>query len=165
MCVGLLPSYWASLPKSRTPSPPLACVMYGQVILLHLGTLLPSSCLMFLLFWLLYLCFFRFHLGSYTIQSIVAGSTHLFSTKAHLSEVGCIGSPFPLRLLSLSQMVPCHASFCPFSLLALVSASNSALGWLLKVVLSDEDKFWWGRFLIPFSTVFLHLPDTDHFLN
>uniref|UniRef100_A0A5F9DP19 Aminopeptidase n=1 Tax=Oryctolagus cuniculus TaxID=9986 RepID=A0A5F9DP19_RABIT len=28
-----------------------------------------------------------FHLGSYTIQSIVAGSTHLFSTKAHLSEV------------------------------------------------------------------------------
>ncbi|KAK2494783.1 hypothetical protein MC885_003755 [Smutsia gigantea] len=29
----------------------------------------------------------KFHLGSYTIQSIVAGSTHLFSTKAHLSEV------------------------------------------------------------------------------
>ncbi|XP_011905032.1 PREDICTED: leucyl-cystinyl aminopeptidase isoform X2 [Cercocebus atys] len=29
----------------------------------------------------------RFHLGSYTIQSIVAGSTYLFSTKAHLSEV------------------------------------------------------------------------------
>ncbi|XP_040842017.1 leucyl-cystinyl aminopeptidase isoform X2 [Ochotona curzoniae] len=28
----------------------------------------------------------KFHLGSYTIQSIVAGSTHLFSTKAHLSE-------------------------------------------------------------------------------
>ncbi|KAG8511619.1 Leucyl-cystinyl aminopeptidase [Galemys pyrenaicus] len=29
----------------------------------------------------------KFHLGSYTIQSIVAGSTHLFSTKAHLFEV------------------------------------------------------------------------------
>lgn len=29
----------------------------------------------------------KFHLGSYTIQSIVAGSTHLFATKAHLSEV------------------------------------------------------------------------------
>ncbi|XP_055968445.1 leucyl-cystinyl aminopeptidase [Sorex fumeus] len=29
----------------------------------------------------------KFHLGSYTIQSIVAGSTHLFSTKTHLSEV------------------------------------------------------------------------------
>nr|XP_015307205.1 PREDICTED: leucyl-cystinyl aminopeptidase isoform X1 [Macaca fascicularis] len=29
----------------------------------------------------------KFHLGSYTIQSIVAGSTYLFSTKAHLSEV------------------------------------------------------------------------------
>ncbi|XP_006867951.1 PREDICTED: leucyl-cystinyl aminopeptidase [Chrysochloris asiatica] len=29
----------------------------------------------------------KFHLGSYTIQSIVAASTHLFSTKAHLSEV------------------------------------------------------------------------------
>nr|KAF6489835.1 leucyl and cystinyl aminopeptidase [Molossus molossus] len=29
----------------------------------------------------------KFHLGSYTIQSIVAGSTHLFSTKVHLSEV------------------------------------------------------------------------------
>ncbi|XP_066237989.1 leucyl-cystinyl aminopeptidase isoform X1 [Saccopteryx leptura] len=29
----------------------------------------------------------KFHLGSYTIQSIVAGSTHLFSTKAHLLEV------------------------------------------------------------------------------
>uniref|UniRef100_A0A8C5KC74 Leucyl-cystinyl aminopeptidase n=1 Tax=Jaculus jaculus TaxID=51337 RepID=A0A8C5KC74_JACJA len=29
----------------------------------------------------------KFHLGSYTMQSIVAGSTHLFSTKAHLSEV------------------------------------------------------------------------------
>ncbi|XP_007529971.1 leucyl-cystinyl aminopeptidase [Erinaceus europaeus] len=29
----------------------------------------------------------KFHLGSYTIQSIVAGSTHLFSTEAHLSEV------------------------------------------------------------------------------
>jgi len=42
---------------------------------------------MFLLFLLLNFCFFRFHLGSYTIQSIVAGSTHLFSTKAHLSEV------------------------------------------------------------------------------
>ncbi|XP_024419079.2 leucyl-cystinyl aminopeptidase [Desmodus rotundus] len=29
----------------------------------------------------------KFHLGSYTIQNIVAGSTHLFSTEAHLSEV------------------------------------------------------------------------------
>ncbi|KAM7147884.1 leucyl-cystinyl aminopeptidase isoform 1-T1 [Molossus nigricans] len=29
----------------------------------------------------------KFHLGSYTIQSIVAGSTHLFATKVHLSEV------------------------------------------------------------------------------
>nr|XP_003479495.2 leucyl-cystinyl aminopeptidase [Cavia porcellus] len=29
----------------------------------------------------------KFHLGSYTIQNIVAGSTHLFSTKAHFSEV------------------------------------------------------------------------------
>uniref|UniRef100_H0WN20 Leucyl and cystinyl aminopeptidase n=1 Tax=Otolemur garnettii TaxID=30611 RepID=H0WN20_OTOGA len=29
----------------------------------------------------------KFPLGSYTIQSIVAGSTHLFSTKTHLSEV------------------------------------------------------------------------------
>ncbi|XP_044518546.1 leucyl-cystinyl aminopeptidase [Gracilinanus agilis] len=29
----------------------------------------------------------KFHLGSYTIQSIVAGTTHLFSTKTHLSEV------------------------------------------------------------------------------
>ncbi|XP_008828764.1 leucyl-cystinyl aminopeptidase [Nannospalax galili] len=29
----------------------------------------------------------KFHLGSYTVQSIVAGSTHLFATKAHLSEV------------------------------------------------------------------------------
>ncbi|XP_012877482.1 PREDICTED: leucyl-cystinyl aminopeptidase isoform X2 [Dipodomys ordii] len=28
----------------------------------------------------------KFHLGSYTIQSIVAGSTHLFATKTHLSE-------------------------------------------------------------------------------
>lgn len=29
----------------------------------------------------------KFRLGSYTMHSIVAGSTHLFSTKAHLSEV------------------------------------------------------------------------------
>uniref|UniRef100_A0A4X2KME5 Aminopeptidase n=1 Tax=Vombatus ursinus TaxID=29139 RepID=A0A4X2KME5_VOMUR len=29
----------------------------------------------------------KFHLGSYTIQHIVAGTTHLFSTKTHLSEV------------------------------------------------------------------------------
>uniref|UniRef100_G1RWG3 Leucyl-cystinyl aminopeptidase n=1 Tax=Nomascus leucogenys TaxID=61853 RepID=G1RWG3_NOMLE len=29
----------------------------------------------------------KFHLGSYTIQNIVAGSTYLFSTKTHLSEV------------------------------------------------------------------------------
>ncbi|XP_074061294.1 leucyl-cystinyl aminopeptidase [Macrotis lagotis] len=29
----------------------------------------------------------KFHLGSYTIQNIVAGTTHLFSTKTHLSEV------------------------------------------------------------------------------
>ncbi|XP_043819667.1 leucyl-cystinyl aminopeptidase [Dromiciops gliroides] len=29
----------------------------------------------------------KFHLGSYTIQSIVASTTHLFSTKTHLSEV------------------------------------------------------------------------------
>lgn len=29
----------------------------------------------------------KFHLGSYTIQSIVAGSTHLFATRTHFSEV------------------------------------------------------------------------------
>lgn len=86
---GMTPDVLSCRSQGQDSSLPWACIAYIKHFLCTQVLCLPATDLFFC-FSPLCLCCFRFHLGSYTIQSIVAGSTHLFSTKAHLSEVGCI---------------------------------------------------------------------------